>query len=183
MEEIWKQIDYGNGNYYVSSMGRVKNSNSSYSRCVYGKDIIQGNGNEKILTAWDNGNGYLLICLSVNKKRKNFYIHRLVAEAFIGNITKGMVINHKDYNKKNNCVDNLEICTQKDNVNYSRERMFKQRSVIKSKTGYKNIRFKDNRYEVNISEKGKHKYIGRFINILDAINARDLAYEKIHTDR
>ena len=53
-----------------------------------------------------------------NKSCKSYYIHRLVAEAFIPNPKNLPFINHKDENKQNNCVDNLEWCTQKYNINY-----------------------------------------------------------------
>ena len=68
----------------------------------------------------DNGNGYKLIGLRKPKhKKKNFYVHRLVAEAFIPNPQNYTYINHKDYDRGNNNVDNLEWCTQSYNNKYS----------------------------------------------------------------
>ena len=61
---------------------------------------------------------YYQTILYKNKSCKSYYIHRLVAEAFIPNPKNLPFVNHKDENKQNNCVDNLEWCTQKYNINY-----------------------------------------------------------------
>lgn len=62
--------------------------------------------------------GYLLINLRKNNKTRTFKVHRLVGEAYIGNPENLPQINHKDENKQNNCVDNLEWCTHIYNQNY-----------------------------------------------------------------
>ena len=63
--------------------------------------------------------GYLYVGLRNHiKTQKNFLIHRLVAQAFLPNPNNYPVINHKDENKLNNNVNNLEFCTQKYNLNY-----------------------------------------------------------------
>lgn len=72
----------------------------------------------KFLNPYDNGLGYKAIKLILDGKRKQFYVHRLVASTFIGN-TEGFVVNHIDGNKSNNCVENLEICTQKENQKHA----------------------------------------------------------------
>lgn len=65
-------------------------------------------------------NDYLLLTVSNGTtKRKNFYIHRLVAEIFIPNSNNYPNVNHKDLNRENNNVDNLEWVTQKQNINHS----------------------------------------------------------------
>lgn len=102
MQEIWKEIKDTNGFYYVSNFGNV------YS-------VL----NSKILKLRNNGNGYLCIYLRLNNNiKKKFFIHRLVAETFIPNSNNLPQVNHKDENKMNNCVDNLEWCTAKYNQNY-----------------------------------------------------------------
>lgn len=101
--EQWKPIKDYEGLYEVSDAGKVRS-------LKFGK--------VKELSPGDNGFGYLQVKLRKEGKRKHFFIHRLVVEAFIGEIHKGLVVNHKDENPKNNNVDNLEICTQKYNNNY-----------------------------------------------------------------
>lgn len=64
-------------------------------------------------------NGYLAINLYKDRKCKHFYIHRLVAEAFIENPLNKPFINHLDCNKQNNQVENLEWCTQSENILYA----------------------------------------------------------------
>ena len=63
-------------------------------------------------------NGYFIIGLSKNSKRKSFKIHRLVAFMFIDGYFENAQVNHKDENKTNNHVENLEWCTREYNINY-----------------------------------------------------------------
>ena len=103
-QEIWKPVAECNGEYYVSSWGRVK----SYK-----------NGKEIILKPGIHKNGYLLISLSKNKTAKTYHIHRLVAQAFIINENNKLTVNHKDGDKKNNNVYNLEWMTHHENVQHA----------------------------------------------------------------
>ena len=106
MEE-WKDIKGYEGIYQISNKGRVKSLN--YKRT----------GKEKILKLSSDTNGYKKITLFKNSKRKTYSIHKLVAEAFLPNPDNLPVVNHKDENKLNNNVENLEWCTQEYNVKYS----------------------------------------------------------------
>ena len=72
----------------------------------------------KVLKPCKNAGDYFQVCLNKNGKQKNFYIHRLVAQAFIPNPDNLPCVNHKDENKTNNNVENLEWCTHEYNVNY-----------------------------------------------------------------
>lgn len=101
--EIWKDIKEYEGLYQVSNLGRIKS-------LKFGK--------EKILKPINHTGGYLCVDLSKNNKRLYVKIHRLVAEAFIPNPENLLQVNHKDENKKNNCVDNLEWCTPQYNSCY-----------------------------------------------------------------
>jgi hypothetical protein len=114
--EIWKDIKGYEGIYQVSNLGRVKSLN--YHRECY----------EKVLNQSTNKHGYLLAALCKNSNAKFFSVHRLVAQAFIPNPFNLPQINHKDENKKNNSIDNLEWCTAKYNNNYGtrKERMFQK---------------------------------------------------------
>lgn len=100
MEEIWKDIEGYEGLYQVSNMGRVR----SLRRNIILRQCIT--------------NGYERIILYTNNIPKGYSVHRLVANAFIPNPDNLPQVNHKDENKTNNCVDNLEWCTQKYNINY-----------------------------------------------------------------
>ena len=101
MEEIWKDIEGYEGLYQVSNMGRVRSLR-----------------NNIILKSKIERSGYERVNLSVNNIHKDYYIHRMVATAFISNPNNCPIVNHKDEDRTNNRVDNLEWCTQKYNINY-----------------------------------------------------------------
>lgn len=92
MESIWKTIETDRF-YAISNMGQVMNTKRN-----------------RLLKPQTN-NGYLYVCLPINGKWKNMSIHQLVANAFIPNIENKGQINHKDGNKNNNHVKNLEWVT------------------------------------------------------------------------
>ena len=102
--EIWKWIKGYENLYQISNYGRVK----SFPRNGTGKEI-------KILRPQITKFGYLKISLHKDNKSKFFQIHRLVAETFIQNIKNKPQVNHKDGNKFNNYVDNLEWSTIAEN--------------------------------------------------------------------
>lgn len=101
MEEVWKDIKGYEGLYKISNFGNVYSLNIKRNK-----------------TLSMSRNGYLYVDLLKNQVRKHFYVHRLVAEAFIENTNKLPVVNHKDECKTNNCVDNLEWCSYVYNNNY-----------------------------------------------------------------
>lgn len=94
--EIWKDIEEYEGLYKISNLGRVKSCKLIHK------------GKEKILRQSLTYKGYLQVCLSKNNKQKTFRVHRLVAKAFIPNISNKPQINHIDSNKQNNEISNLE---------------------------------------------------------------------------
>lgn len=107
MEEIWKNINGYEGLYQVSNLGRIK----SLERMVKSNNNNYRIVKEKILKQNQDKNGYYVISLNKNNKSKKYIVHRLVAQTFIPNPNNYPVVNHKDENKKNNCVENLEWCT------------------------------------------------------------------------
>lgn len=109
-KEIWKTIKNYEGLYEVSNLGRVK----SLERIDSNKHPIK----ERLLKCGKVDGGYLAAVLCKNGKHKTFLIHRLVAKAFIPNPNNLPQVNHKDEDKTNNCVSNLEFCTAKYNNNY-----------------------------------------------------------------
>ena len=101
MKEEWRNITNYEELYQVSNLGNVKN--------------IRRNKLKKLTL---NKDGYYIVKLSKNNKKKVYLVHRLVAKEFIENKNNYDIVNHKDENKTNNKVDNLEWCTIKYNNNY-----------------------------------------------------------------
>ena len=102
--EIWKDIEGYEGLYQVSNMGRVKSLNYKHT------------GKEGILKPY--GNGYLQVELCKEGNREQPLVHVLVATAFLDNVDNLPEVNHKDEDKENNYVENLEWCSKLYNANY-----------------------------------------------------------------
>ena len=163
MEE-WRDIKGYEGLYQVSNLGRVK----SLARKInnqYGKK-------ERLMTQKIDKDGYKRVGLNKNGKQIYYGVHRLVAQAFISNPNNYPQINHKDENKSNNKVDNLEWCDGKYNQNYGtineRRTQKLKKKVICITTGEKfdsiieasekyNIK---NKSDISRVCKGKRNYCG-----------------------
>ena len=98
--ELWKQIEGADKGYMISSCGRLKMPNG------------------KLQKMQSNQKGYLRGRYLINHVRCSKVVQRLVAEAFIPNPENKSQVNHKDGNKKNNNVDNLEWVTQSENMSH-----------------------------------------------------------------
>lgn len=129
MKEIWKDIVNLEGLYQVSNLGRVR-SLDHFRKNGAGIYLQKG----KILSP-QNANGYCFVRLSKNGKTRQYLIHRLVAQAFISNLEQYDEINHKDENKQNNHVSNLEWCTHKYNINYGTGNERRKNTELKTKRG------------------------------------------------
>lgn len=121
MKEIWKPVVGYENLYEVSNFARVKS-------LKFGK--------ERILKPGTNRYGYLHVNLYKNNKRKDFLVHRLVAEAFIPNPDNLPLVNHKDENPSNNFYTNLEWCTNEYNLNYGTAQQRKSYKLSKSVCQY-----------------------------------------------
>lgn len=104
--EHWKDIKGFEGLYQVSDFGRVKSLNYNHTN------------ESRILKTRKQRNGYLLVNLNKKGKQYFFLVHRLVAETFLENPENLPQVNHKDENKTNNRVENLEWKSPKDNCNH-----------------------------------------------------------------
>lgn len=112
-DEIWKDIAGFEGIYQVSSLGRVR----SLTRKVWNYTKPG-----RVLKPHMKPNGYLQVSLkSPERSEKHFYIHRAVAEAFIPNPKGLRQVNHKNFDKTDNRVENLEWVTPQENILHFRE--------------------------------------------------------------
>lgn len=107
MNEVWRDIPGYEGLYQVSDCGNVRSLNYRNKRMV------------RQLCFKPHRQGYLQVELHNRGERKTFTVHRLVGVAFVDGYADGLIINHKDENKKNNHYSNLEWCTVSDNVKHS----------------------------------------------------------------
>lgn len=99
--EQWKNVVGYEGSYLISSLGRVFSISSN-----------------KVLKTYINKLGYERIEFNVGGTNRKYFVHRLVAEAFVPNPSNLPIVNHRDENPSNNKADNLEWCTHKYNLNY-----------------------------------------------------------------
>lgn len=113
LSETWRDIPEFEGLYQVSNIGNVR----SVDRCLPDKNGRYVSHKGKILAPQQN-DGYVYVMLSKDGKQYSCKVHRLVAMAFIPNRENLPYINHKDENKSNNCVDNLEWCSKAYNDRY-----------------------------------------------------------------
>lgn len=126
--EIWKDIEGYEKVYQVSNLGRVR----SLDRIVNGKvKGFKNKVNGKILKNIKGKNGYYTVGLSLKGLVTNNYVHRLVATAFIPKLDNKPFVNHKDEDKTNNNVNNLEWITNKDNLNYGTARKRQAKAISK----------------------------------------------------
>lgn len=125
IEEIWKDIEGYEGLYQVSNLGNVK-SLDKYVNGRNSKRLVKG----KLLSLFDDKDGYKLVNLYNNKKIKQFRVHILVANAFIPNPNELPQVNHIDGDKSNNFVDNLEWCDCLYNIHHALSKgLFRKTSV------------------------------------------------------
>lgn len=158
MREIqWKKIP--GYEYAVSTDGQIKRLST-----VASKGTGHYARSEKMKRQGHNNKGYYVVDLYADNKRRTFLVHRLVAEAFIPNPDNLPCVNHKDENKRNNNIDNLEWCTHEYNMAYG--------------TRGKKIAEKNGKPVVQLGLNGKE--LGRFGSALEAQRATGISNANIN---
>lgn len=155
--EIWKNI-YENPYYQVSNYGNVK----SLQRLVntkFGQRMV----NEKLLKQGYDKDGYCILCLRIEEKKKTYKVHRLVAEHFLLKINlEYNTVNHKDFNKRNNNVNNLEWVSDMANTRHYHKRNNKKCVGISYSK-------QKNKYIARVTNDNKRIYLGVFNTEEEAI--------------
>lgn len=120
MKEIWKDLMNFEGAYKISNYGNIK-SLPRISTNIIGKRGGTKVIKEKIIANTLNKTGYVYCHLSFNGKNTVSMVHTLVANNFLikPESTESLQVNHKDGDKQNNRVDNLEWVTSKENIHHS----------------------------------------------------------------
>jgi hypothetical protein len=132
MNEVWFYIPGYEGYYMVSNFGRVRSLDRYVKRSRGGLQIAKSTILKQNLSG-----AYLAVVLSKAGILKTFRVHRLVAEAYLGSLPKGKVVNHLDGNKLNNNAYNLELTTQQGNIKHAvangLTKGYKQRRILNVK--------------------------------------------------
>lgn len=189
--EIWKSHPEYAG-IEVSTFGKVRTLDMLVSSKGNGTRLMKG----RILKPASNSRGYLTVAVKVNDKFITKTVHRLVAQTFIPNPDNLPQVNHKDCNRKNNNVDNLEFCTASYNAKY-REKYGISRAEAKGRPVFainleslEVARFRSqieasrelgvNNSNITAVTKGKRNHAGGYWFVNDDDNAADAIKQKLH---
>ena len=150
----WKSIKATGGRYLCNKLGQIKGTDRVVD---FGSKKRLAKG--KIMSPKIKSNGYCEVSLSIAPdKSKSFYVHRLIAETWLGDIPRKMAVNHKDGNKQNNNVNNLEIVTYSENSKHGYKLgLIKTNSFIGSK--HPRAKTSENEVKKIRKEHKKHKSI------------------------
>jgi len=153
-EEIWKDVIGYEGHYRISNQGRVMS-------LKFGKT--------RILKECNDGNGYMIVLLSKNNRKKNFFISRLVAQHFLPDWDKSLNVDHINGVKTENDVDNLRMVTNAQNL-----RSFQK---VRGKSKFRGVCWMKDRkkWRARIMVDGKQKMLGDFDDEEEATRAWDAA--------
>lgn len=124
--ECWKPVINYENFYEVSNYGNVRSCDRVVTRKGRTGNLFKKG---QILRQFVTSKGYLRLSLSKNSISKNYMVHRLVAETFLPNTANKTEVNHKDGNKINNRLDNLEWCTSSENLIHAYDNDLKRASV------------------------------------------------------
>ena len=158
--EIWKDIKDYEGLYQVSNQGNVKSFKSD---------------KEKLLKPGTNGKGYYMVTLWKNSKCKTFSVHRIVYEVFVGELIKGLVIDHINGITTQNNIDNLQQISNRKNV-------IKGERTKNGTSKYVGVAWSKshNKWRSGIRINGIQKYLGVFNTEEEASAAYQAELSKIN---
>lgn len=126
--EVWRDIPFFEGYYQCSNTGKVKSLR---------REVIHPKGNyfttERVLKATKTKNGYMIVTLSVRGWNRSTYIHKIIATVFLGNPSGAREINHKNGDKTDNNVHNLEWCSHSANMIHAFENGMMPKKRIRNK--------------------------------------------------
>jgi len=174
-KEIWKDIPNYEGRYQVSNLGRVK----SLSRKVWlGANNDYGIKKEIILKQRTRKNGYCDIILSKYNVKTGILVHQLVAMAFLNHIPNGhtLVVNHKNFKKNDNRLNNLEVISHMENSN---------KKHLKSSSSYTGVSWskKRKKWIAYININNQRTYLGIFKNEKEASGYYENALKTIQNGK
>lgn len=170
-QEEWRDISEYEGLYQVSNLGRIK----GLKRNVVRTNGVIYSAKERILKLCKSTNNYSIVMLSKAGTSKTKQVHQLVTFAFLKYIPHSInaVVNHIDYNRANNFLNNLEIISQRENTN---------RKHLKSSSQYTGVCWdKTNKsWKSSIRINGKVKHLGSFKDELVATNIYQVALTQLN---
>ena len=172
IDEIWKDIPNYEGYYQVSNLGNVRSidrviKNRKAEYLLKGKDI-------KFLINGGGYNGYFDVVLSKEGVQKRYRVHQLVAMAFLNHEPNGFkkVVNHKNFDKLDNRLENLEIISARENCN---KKHLKSTSIYTGVSWEKNT----NKWKSIITIKSQLIYLGRYEDEIQASEIYELAVKLV----
>lgn len=154
-EFTWMPIDNYENSYAVSSLGMIKRTKYKTKIC------------DKFLKVWTDRDGYSTVVLCKNGKLSNHKVHRIVANAFIPNPENKETVNHRDGNKMNNAVSNLEWATRSENTFHAIRTGLKPRTTPKQIAAVKKLT-ESNKKPIMQFSKDTLKYIKTYASATDA---------------
>ncbi len=162
MEEIWKDIPNYEGYYQASNLGNIRTC-ERIIKCSNGKINKYKSKNRK-----PSLSEYRMIALSKNGNLKMYKISRIIANLFVkGQSGIRNIVNHKDGNKHNDISENLEWCTNSENIIHSFDN-----NLSKSKNKIRGVFFEKrrNKWTATLYRNNKNIFIGRYLTEQEAIN-------------
>ena len=117
--EFWKDICEYEGYYQASNFGRIRSIDRFVSQKNEKGELYSRLMKGKIIQPRKQNGGYLIVWLCKNGKSKALTVHRIIANTFIPNVNCYSDVNHRNGNKEDNRINNLEWCTRSENIRHA----------------------------------------------------------------